>query len=79
MKHRTATWTDTRAYRRTKNQMLIEEFIDSGESVWQLEQEYEGEYASNQTMYTTLRSCVKRFGFNVEVAMRNGEVFLIRK
>lgn len=68
---------DVRYFKKTKNLELLEEFINSGESVCEV---VDYTHQDAKSAYWSLRNSVIRFGFNkISVATRKGRVYLIRE
>ena len=63
-------------FRRGKLQSVLEEFINMDVDAVQII----GDYKSSTTCFSSLRQAIKRYGFvNIEVTMKKGDVYLIKK
>ena len=63
-------------FRRGKLQSVLEEFINMDVDAVEII----GDYKSSTTCFGSFRQAIKRYGFaNIEVTMKNGDVYLIKK
>lgn len=64
------------SYAKTKNMVLLEEFIASGESCSEV---HGWKHKSAEVASCSLRASIKKFRLGIQVTVRNNRVFLIRK
>ena len=67
---------DTNYFKKTKNLMLLEEFIASNEKCCEV---VDYDHIDAKSCYWSIKSSIKRFGFGkIIVTTEKGRVFLIR-